>query len=122
MADYVEANDEFHEAIYAGAHNEFLTELTLSVRSRLAPFRHAQFENAGRIARSHAEHGSVVEAILQGDGERAAAEMRQHILVVRGAVETVTQALLDDERDGVISPARPPGPSSEDTTASPHGG
>jgi DNA-binding GntR family transcriptional regulator len=122
MADYVEANDEFHETIYAGAHNEFLAELTLSVRSRLAPFRHAQFENVGRIARSHAEHGSVVEAILQGDGERAAAEMREHILVVRGAVETVTQAITDDDRARAISPVPPPAPSSEDTTASPHGG
>lgn len=98
MADYVDANDTFHEAIYAGAHNAFVAELTMSVRSRLAPFRHAQFETIGRLSKSHHEHGLVVEAILQGDGERAAAEMRRHILVVRTAVETVTQSIPGHER------------------------
>jgi DNA-binding GntR family transcriptional regulator len=119
---YVEANDTFHEAIYAGAHNDFLSELTMSVRSRLAPFRHAQFETVGRITKSHYEHGEVVEAILQGDGERAAAQMRRHILVVRTAVESVTQAIPGHERRDAISPGRSPQPASEDTTASHHGG
>ncbi len=122
QARYVNANDVFHEAIYAGAHNEFLSDLTQSVRTRLVPFRHAQFETVGRITKSHVEHGQVVEAILQGDGERAAAQMRRHILVVRTAVETVTQAIPGHERAETISPGRSPQPSSEDKTASHHGG
>lgn len=119
---YVEANDAFHEAVYAGAHNAFLTELTLSVRSRLVPFRHAQFETVGRITKSHFEHGEVVEAILQGDGERAAAQMRRHILVVRTAVESVTQAIPGHERADAISPPRSPQSAKEDSAASHHNG
>lgn len=87
---YVAANDVFHETLYAGAHNGFLEETTLSVRARLAPFRHAQFDTIGRIEKSHAEHGRVAEAVIRGDGEAAAEEMRRHILVVRTAVEQVT--------------------------------
>jgi len=87
---YVLANDRFHEALYAGSHNAFLQETTLSIRARLAPFRHAQFDTLGRIRKSHIEHGRVIDAILRGDAEAAAEEMRRHILVVRAAVEEVT--------------------------------
>jgi len=87
---YVEANNRFHEAIYEGAHNGFLTDLTLSVRKRVAPFRRAQFETLGRLAASHAEHGCVTEAIQRGNGERAAREMHAHLAVVRSRVDDVT--------------------------------
>lgn len=87
---YIEANNQFHEAIYRGAHNGFLQDLTLSVRQRLAPFRRAQFETLGRLAVSHREHGRVTTAILRGDAESAAREMRTHLAVVRNRVDEVT--------------------------------
>jgi DNA-binding GntR family transcriptional regulator len=87
---YIDANNQFHEAIYRGAHNHFLQDLTLSVRQRLAPFRRAQFETLGRLAVSHREHGRVTTAILRGDAEGAAREMRVHLVVVRNLVDEVT--------------------------------
>jgi len=86
---YAEFNVRFHEAIYRGAHNHFLAELAVTVRQRCAPFRRAQFETLGRLAKSHAEHGAVVDAIQRGDATLAATEMRLHIKVVRDAVEEV---------------------------------
>jgi DNA-binding GntR family transcriptional regulator len=86
---YADFNNRFHEAIYRGAHNSFLAELALSVRTRCAPFRRAQFETLGRLAKSHTEHGRVVAAIQRGDAETAAMDMRAHIDVVRGAVDEV---------------------------------
>ena len=86
---YVDLNNRFHEAIYRGAHNDFLAELALSVRTRCAPFRRAQFETLGRLAKSHAEHDAVVTAIQRGDADTAATEMRAHIIVVRTAVDAV---------------------------------
>jgi DNA-binding GntR family transcriptional regulator len=80
-----ELNEAFHGAIYAGAHNGYLAELTLATRARVQPFRRAQFRNLGRLAKSHVEHGEVVNAILRGDRERAAAAMRSHIMTVREA-------------------------------------
>lgn len=86
---YVAFNNRFHEAIYRGAHNRFLAHLALAVRRRCAPFRRAQFETLGRLAKSHEEHAAVVDAIQRGDAETAALEMRSHIVVVRDAVDEV---------------------------------
>jgi DNA-binding GntR family transcriptional regulator len=84
-AAYADANEAFHSAIYDGAHNAYLSEVTRSTRQRLQPFRRAQFKALGRLSRSHAEHGVVVDAILQGDRTGAEAAMRQHIAIVEGA-------------------------------------
>jgi DNA-binding GntR family transcriptional regulator len=78
-----EINESFHGAIYAGAHNGYLAEMTLSTRSRVQPFRRAQFRNLGRLSKSHAEHDGVVTAILRGDRERASSAMYAHIITVR---------------------------------------
>lgn len=89
VSDYSEYNSRFHDTIYAGSHNGYLAELTLSVRRRVAPFRRAQFESLGRMSKSHLEHGRVVKAVVRGDGEAAAKEMRTHLAVVREAVDDV---------------------------------
>jgi DNA-binding GntR family transcriptional regulator len=101
---YVEFNNRFHEAIYRGAHNSFLAELAVTVRKRCAPFRRAQFETLGRLAKSHAEHGAVVAAIQRGDAQMAALEMRAHIAVVRDAVDAVAGESLRRERPSAAEP------------------
>ena len=79
---YHEVNEAFHAAIYAGAHNDYLAEMTLATRTRVQPFRRAQFRLLGRLAKSHVEHDRVVVAILRGDRDGAAAAMRAHIMTV----------------------------------------
>jgi DNA-binding GntR family transcriptional regulator len=78
-------NRAFHAAIYRGSGNAVLEETTQSVRARLAPFRSAQFQIPGRVAKSNAEHEAVVMAILGGEHERAYAAMRDHMLTVSDA-------------------------------------
>ena len=90
---YYETNLRFHEVIYTISHNAFLAEITLSVRNRVAPFRRAQFRSIGRLLGSVTEHDNVVKAILAGDGEAAAAAMRDHMLVVRTSVGDVAPTL-----------------------------
>jgi len=85
---YHEINEAFHAAIYAGAHNAYLAEITLATRARVQPFRRAQFRNLGRLAKSHVEHDRVVVAILRGDRAGAAAAMRLHIDTVHNEYET----------------------------------
>ena len=82
-----EVNEAFHSTIYAGAHNSYLAELTLATRTRVQPFRRAQFRNLGRLAKSHVEHDKVVQAILRGDRETAAELMYAHIATVRDEYE-----------------------------------
>ena len=79
---YHAVNETFHTAIYSGAHNDYLAELTLATRGRVQPFRRAQFRNLGRLAKSYAEHDRVVVAILQGDRAAATEAMRSHIMTV----------------------------------------
>jgi len=84
---YHEINEAFHAAVYAGAHNAYLAELTLSTRGRVQPFRRAQFRNLGRLTKSHVEHDRVVQAILRGDRVLAAQTMYAHIIKVRDEYE-----------------------------------
>jgi len=79
-----EVNERFHSAIYAGSQNSYIAEITLATRTRVQPFRRAQFRNLGRLAKSHAEHDRVVVAILRGDRSGAASAMRAHIERVHG--------------------------------------
>jgi DNA-binding GntR family transcriptional regulator len=84
---YDAANRAFHDAIYDGSHNAVLADSARSLRTRLAPFSRAQFRTLGRLARSFAEHDTVVRAILRGDGDGAAESMRRHVLSVRSAFD-----------------------------------
>ncbi|MHC2075864.1 GntR family transcriptional regulator (plasmid) [Agrobacterium tumefaciens] len=84
---YHVVNERFHSAIYDGSHNVYLREITLATRRRLSPFRKAQFLTAGRLVNSYAEHDIILVAIVQGNQDRAAAAMRDHILVVENSFE-----------------------------------
>ena len=79
---YHEVNEAFHGCLYAGAHNDYLAEITLATRTRVQPFRRAQFRNLGRLAKSHAEHDRVVQAVLRGERSLAAQTMYAHIMTV----------------------------------------
>ncbi len=90
---YHEVNEAFHNAIYDGAHNSYLAEITLATRARVQPFRRAQFRNLGRLAKSHLEHDRVVQAILRGERGVAASAMHAHIVTVREEYETYSVSL-----------------------------
>jgi DNA-binding GntR family transcriptional regulator len=90
---YHEVNEAFHTSIYAGAHNSYLAELTLSTRTRVQPFRRAQFRNLGRLAKSHVEHDRVVDAILRGERANAASAMRAHIITVGHEYEVYSESI-----------------------------
>ena len=80
-------NRDFHEALYRATHNAFMVEQAIAIRMRLTAFRRAQLRQGDRITRSHEEHGGVMEAIAQGDGDGAARRMRAHMLNAAGAID-----------------------------------
>lgn len=79
--EYYYKNEAFHESIYAGSHNQFLIEQTRSLYRRLRPYRRLQLRVRDRVNTSYSEHDGVVQAILQGDGERTATLMREHVMI-----------------------------------------
>jgi len=90
---YHEINEAFHSAIYFGAHNDYLAQLTQATRVRVQPFRRAQFRNLGRLAKSYAEHDLIVAAVLRGDREGALRAMRDHIMTVREEYEAYAHSI-----------------------------
>ena len=78
-SDFAALNNEFHEAIYVGAHNPSIASVTRSFRQRLAPFRALQFV-PGRTEYSFHEHDEIVRAIVSSDAERAYGLMRDHVI------------------------------------------
>src|SRR3954465_14618484 len=77
---YDALNRSFHEALYRATHNGFMAEQALALRTRLSAFRRTQLRQGERIRRSRAEHGEILAAIAEGDGEAAARRMRAHML------------------------------------------
>jgi len=90
---YYEANRRFHEAIYVGCHNRYLEEMTRSLRNRVSSYRHIQLRHPGRLRRSWTEHDAIVQAIVEGDSERAREVTKRHI-AIQGDTFTDFMALL----------------------------
>jgi len=99
---YGQYNLVFHSAIYQGSANPYLAEATLAIRTRLAPFRGAQFRIPERLSRSQAEHQAVLDAILVEDRQAAAGAMRDHLLTVRDAAMRYAGASVNG---GQVEPA-----------------
>jgi DNA-binding GntR family transcriptional regulator len=78
---YFELNRQFHEAIYAGAHNTYVHTCAHKLFQQGAPFRRLQLRQHGRLETSHAEHGRIAEAIMAQDGPAAATAIRSHIMI-----------------------------------------
>lgn len=87
---YRAGNLTFHTMIYEGANNEYLRDLALGTRERLAPYRGAQLEAPERLARSHREHDAILTAILRGEATRAADLMREHLSNTRAQLNLMS--------------------------------
>ncbi len=91
---FAAANLTFHTLIYVGCHNAIITDFATGLRRRLAPFRRAQFRTAGRLPRSHEEHGAVVRAILAGDASAAHAAMFHHMSLVEDSFDQLAATAI----------------------------
>lgn len=94
-------NRSFHEAIYAGCHNGFLSDHVATLRKRLAPYTAAQFRLRSRPLNSAREHSRIVVAILARDGSAAADAARRHVMAVGHAWASWAQANVNSDRERV---------------------
>ncbi|MDF3837441.1 GntR family transcriptional regulator [Cupriavidus basilensis] len=80
MPGYVEANRAFHDVLYHATANPYLADQIRMLRRRLAIYgRHRGLINPARMPGSFHEHGLIVAAVLEGNADAAASEMRAHI-------------------------------------------
>ncbi len=89
---YVE-NERFHQILYRESGNSFLRQEACKLHKRLKPFRRQQLRFRGRLAQSMAEHEAVVKALTAGNGEAAAAALRDHVAVQGEKFHTLMASL-----------------------------
>lgn len=82
VGEFHRADSIFHLTIAAASRNPYLYEAVEEARSRLfAPM--AAIDKQGLQQDSVAEHRAVLEAIADGDGDRAASAMEHHLCEAR---------------------------------------
>jgi DNA-binding GntR family transcriptional regulator len=75
---YFEVSSGFHRIIFAATQNSAIEELANATYDRLLAYRRYQLDTVKRPQASFAEHGKVLQAILERDGPRAERAMRAH--------------------------------------------
>ncbi|MDT8872112.1 GntR family transcriptional regulator [Komagataeibacter rhaeticus] len=89
-------NERLHTAIRQGAHNEIMADSVTQMRQRVLPY--TRVERMGSVEQmnvSHAQHQTIVHAILEGHGELAYQMMRVHVMQAGQLPEDETTDLAD---------------------------
>jgi DNA-binding GntR family transcriptional regulator len=88
--DFVHADESFHRRIAEAAGNDLAIRILREVNDRIRLMRIHDFTTEDRVRATIAEHLEIVESVLAGDPDAAAAFMRAHVqrsaLVVRERV------------------------------------
>jgi DNA-binding GntR family transcriptional regulator len=87
-------NRKFHEAIWSMSHNSTLIDLLKRLHAHLIRYRKTTLTYKDRWQTVLEEHRQLIEAIKEGDGERAARIAEQHMT---GARNTRLLMYADDE-------------------------
>jgi DNA-binding GntR family transcriptional regulator len=115
---YFYANEGFHFALYAASHNGFLFEQAAALQRKLRPYRRLQLRVRNRIQRSFEEHQAIVDALRDGDAERAMLSVRKHVIVQGERFADLVSSLARLEAESVPMPADPAANSPPDDVAS----
>lgn len=76
---YINLNIAFHTALYESTGNARLAALDQSIGKELRIYRRHGLAHGGGLRVSNREHRSIVDALEQGDCERAGNELERHI-------------------------------------------
>lgn len=71
---------EFHETIYRAGSNPVLSELALGLYAYGLGYRRKVLSLPGAIARSHADHRRIIEALMAHDPQNAALRADEHLV------------------------------------------
>lgn len=76
--DFFATNEAWHLKILEFAGNRWALQMVKDLRQVMKLNRHLSLFKQGRLAESMAEHQTVMRAIMAGNGEAAARDMRTH--------------------------------------------
>ncbi|MGE4335882.1 MAG: GntR family transcriptional regulator [Pigmentiphaga sp.] len=78
-AAYEHANQEFHNLIHASAGNDYLVGQIQHIRRRTYAYRLLRFGENARARQSHAEHQTILDALVNADAQAASLAAIEHI-------------------------------------------
>lgn len=101
IAALVKLNHQFHTTLYAASGRRHLCEINRTLRYRTQHYLHAYMDDLGSMALAQEEHRAVLAACREGDADKAADLVREHVAEVgRAIVEFV-------EKRNDATPAEP---------------
>ena len=99
--DYREANHEFHRYIVNACGNNRLTEAVIALIEQHERIVHFSLSLQNRDAEFHHVHDDLVEALIAGDGERAA-ELTER--AIRGSQKKIIDSFMSNPLPAPVSP------------------
>lgn len=88
IEEIVKYDEYFHKFIVKCSDNKTLIKLISQVQDLSLRFRYIFFDDFGRFNHIPTEHQEIVNAIVEGDQEKARAEMSEHIRKLKEFVTT----------------------------------
>ncbi|MHB8644271.1 MAG: GntR family transcriptional regulator [Thermomicrobiales bacterium] len=79
LLGYGRAERAFHIGIYEAAHLPLAVAILTDLWDRLEPYRGRRYVSSGLLNANHDEHATIIDALANHDGVRAATVMRHHI-------------------------------------------
>jgi DNA-binding GntR family transcriptional regulator len=103
---FAEINREFHAKLVQGSGNRKLEEVHAQLVAQMARLMNKSVELRGGIAQSAAEHRAILDAVDDGDPDRAARLLEEHIEVPQRVLHSSEGPGMFDEQDDVLQPRR----------------
>src|SRR5262245_44065522 len=98
---YHALNKTFHDAIYAGSHNQYLRAQASALYDRLAPYRAYQLKRPDALRLASEEHQAIIDAIVAGDGDAALELLRDHVSLSNELFADLVAALSAGDAEDV---------------------
>ena len=92
VGGFFETNAAFHAVFVAASGNDTLGEIYRQLLGQMGRYRLQSLSLRGNLERSIAEHRAIVQAAAEGDAERAARLMAEHIQVPQMRVHSLDEA------------------------------
>jgi GntR family transcriptional repressor for pyruvate dehydrogenase complex len=88
-AETIQCDREFHRLLAKATHNKVLFALTRSITTSMFDDWISSFHTPGRMEKTVGEHGLVLQAVRDGDGEAAGEHMAAHL---KNAIRDIKQS------------------------------
>ncbi len=79
VGDLMAAHDDFHDAIYAAARSPIALDIVRGLRARCSRYLGFMWKHGAHAPLSFDDHRALLDLVVAGDGDAAAAFLKSHI-------------------------------------------